>query len=300
MNTSVKGILLAGGSGTRLHPLTQAVNKHLLAVYDKPMIYYPLTALMLAGVRDITLISTPDALPQFRQVLGDGSRWGLTLTYRPQARPEGIAQAFRIAEEDIAGHRVALMLGDNILYGSGLPKQMRLAAERVEGATIFAYRVANPERFGVVTLDRAGQPLELVEKPQNPVSHWAVPGLYFYDQKVLEIAAALKPSARGELEITDVNRVYLERGQLRVELMGRGCAWLDSGTAESLFEATQFVRVFEERTGLKIASPEEVAYRMGYIALDQLRELARAQSKSSYGAYLAQLAQAEGEFNPAL
>ena len=285
-----KGIILAGGSGTRLYPLTVAVNKQLLPVYDKPMIYYPLTTLMLAGIREFVLISSPQALPQFQSVLGDGSQWGIRIDYAAQPSPDGIAQAFVIAEDYIAGHPTALILGDNLFYGTGLSAQFQRAINRHEGATIFAYPVQQPEAFGIVTLDAEGRVVSLEEKPKTPKSNLAVPGLYFYDEDVLSITRTLMPSARGELEITDVNRVYMERGKLRAEMLGRGSAWLDGGTPQTLFEASQFVMVMEQRTGLKIACPEEAAYRMGFINRNELFERIGALPKNcAYADYLKHL-----------
>jgi glucose-1-phosphate thymidylyltransferase len=282
----MKGILLAGGSGTRLYPVTQAVSKQLLPVYDKPMVYYPLSTLMFAGIRDILLISTPEDTPRFEQLLGNGRRWGLKLRYAVQPRPEGIAQALVIGRKFVGKDSVALVLGDNVFYGHDLPKLFRQASERKRGATVFAYPVNDPQRYGVISFDRRGVATSIEEKPKRPRSAYAVVGLYFYDNRVLDIARDLKPSGRGELEITDVNRHYLERGELRVQIMGRGHAWLDTGTHESLLEASHFIETIERRQGLKIACVEEIAYRQKWISRAQLRALARPLAKSGYGEYL--------------
>jgi glucose-1-phosphate thymidylyltransferase len=289
----VKGIILAGGSGTRLHPMTQAASKQLLPIYDKPMVYYPLSTLMLAGIRDILVISTPADLPQFRRLLGDGSRFGVRFTYAEQPRPEGIAQAFLIGRDWLEGEACALALGDNLIHADHLSTLLRTAASRPEGASVFAYRVRDPERYGVVSFDDAGRAVDIVEKPAAPISNWAVTGLYFYDKRVSEFAAGIKPSPRGELEITDLNSVYLALGALHVERLSRGCSWLDAGTPDSLLQAATYVQTIQSRTGMLVGCPEEVAFRMGFIDADRLRDHARHLSKTELGRVLLELAEGE-------
>lgn len=293
--TDWKGIILAGGSGSRLYPLTLSVSKQLMPIYDKPMIYYPLATLMMAGIRDICLISTPEHLPLYRALLHDGSQWGCRLNYVEQPRPEGLAQAFLLTEEHIAGQNTCLILGDNVFFGHGLPDLTHEAMTRQRGATVFAYHVRDPQRYGVVEFDAARRVLSIEEKPQSPKSNFAVTGLYFYDRDVLDIARQVRPSARGELEITDVNNSYLERGDLHVELMGRGIAWLDTGTHDSLMDAGAFVQAVESRQGLKVACLEEIAWRQGYITADQVRDLARPMLKTGYGQYLLELVDTGGQ-----
>lgn len=287
----MKGIILAGGRGTRLFPLTTAISKQLLPVYDKPMVYYPLSILMLAGIREILVISTPEALPAFCTLLGDGTQWGLRFNYVEQPQPRGLAEAFLLKPDFLENQPVCLILGDNIFYGTSLPEKMRKAASLEEGALIFAYPVRDPQRYGVVEFDQQGRAISIEEKPLNPRSHYAVPGIYFYDRQVFSLASSLKPSIRGELEITDLNRLYLEQGSLQVDVLGRGTAWLDAGTHESLLQAANFVMAVEERQGMMISCPEEIAYRMGYISRDDLRSLAKAMDNNEYGKYLLRLAE---------
>lgn len=289
----MKGIILAGGAGTRLHPMTKVTSKQLLSIYDKPMIYYPLTTLMLAGIRDVLIISTPQDLGNFERLLGDGNQWGIKLSYAEQPRPEGLAQAYIIGADFVSGERSCLILGDNVFYGHGVPELLNRAAARTRGASVFAYHVADPDRYGVVELNADGRALSIEEKPSNPRSSWAVTGLYFYDARVVEIAAGLQPSARGELEITDINMAYIASGDLHVERMGRGIAWLDTGTPDALIEAANFVRALEKRQGYRIACPEEIAWRMGFIDHSTLQALGRKLESSDYGRYLLSLSQSD-------
>lgn len=287
----MKGIILAGGSGTRLYPMTRAVSKQLLPVYDKPMVYYPLSTLMLAGIRDILLISTPEDLPNFKNLLGDGDRLGIKITYREQPKPEGLAQAYVIGADFVAGGNSALILGDNIFFGHGMPEALAAARARPTGATVFAYQVSDAERYGVVELDSEARPVSIVEKPTAPKSKWAVTGLYFFDRRIVDIAASLKPSARGELEITDAVSAYMRLGELHVERLGRGFAWLDTGTPDSMLDASEFMRTLEKRQGFRVSCPEEIAYRMGFISRDDLERLGRELGKSEYGRYLLAIAE---------
>jgi len=291
----MKGIILAGGKGTRLNPLTLAVSKQLLPVYDKPMVYYPLSMLMLAGIREILVISTPDDLPLFRRLLGSGQQWGVQFSYAEQAEPRGLADAFIVGEQFIGENPACLILGDNIFFGQGLPEQMRTAAALEMGAMVFAYPVRDPQRYGVIEFDERGRAISLEEKPSRPRSNYAVPGLYFYDQRVVSFAKTLTPSVRGEIEITDLNKIYLEMGELRVQPLGRGIAWLDAGTQESLLQAANFIQAVQERQGIMISCPEEIAYRRGFISLDMLLEIARSYKNNSYGEYLLRLVRPEFE-----